>query len=198
MNEGNKLKGYPRNADAMDKILEFAVANRDKIITPDLVKRDLFKENEIETIIFLFKEIKKFNSDIAEFDFEKYYYAIEANAITVRFLSGGGFKEMQKRDTVRIQEDEKKLKREDEKSELDLKLAKWQVKTFWPIFFIALIGGGFSIYNFIISLSPSTEMEIMQKDFKQLTSEIEVLKNQYIIKDSISKPEPPSGTSPNP
>ena len=37
------------------------------------------------------------------------------------------------------------------------KLSNWQVKTFWWIFGFAIIGTGLSIYNFIGSLTPSTD-----------------------------------------
>jgi hypothetical protein len=55
-------------------------------------------------------------------------------------------------------------------------LKKWQVKTFWPIFGIAFIGFGFSVYNFINNLSSARKSEQQKVRIVKMESELEKLR----------------------
>src|SRR5690606_32285730 len=67
----------------------------------------------------------------------------------------------------------------------EYKLSNWKVKTFWPIFIIAVIGSSFGVYNFIISLSISKNTEEREERIENLESELEKFKNSISDKKSL-------------
>lgn len=76
-----------------------------------------------------------------------------------------------------------------ETSKIDLRLKKWQVKTFWWIFGFAFIGFGFSAYNFINNLSYSKNIEWQEIKIEQMELELGKLKTSILnqkTKDSLS------------
>ena len=91
-------------------------------------------------------------------------------------LEIGGWKKYQ--DFLKKQKkDIKEKERIDfEKSKIDLRLKKWQVKTFWPIFVFAFIGFGFSVYNFINNLSSTRKSELQEVRIVKMESELEKLR----------------------
>ena len=86
--------------------------------------------------------------------------------------------------------DKKEKKRIDfEKSKIDLRLKKWQVKTFWWIFGFAFIGSGFSFYNFINNLSPSESVIKQEERIEKMESELGKLHTSILnqkTKDSLN------------
>lgn len=86
--------------------------------------------------------------------------------------------------------DKKEKKRiEFEKSKIDLRLKKWQLKTFWWIFGFAFIGSGFSFYNFINNLSPSESVIKQEERIEKMELELEKLQISTLnqkTKDSLS------------
>jgi hypothetical protein len=73
---------------------------------------------------------------------------------------------------------EKKAEKETielEKSILDIKLKKWQLKTFWWIFAVAIIGSGLSIYNFTNNLLTSKITENQEVKIQQMELELKKL-----------------------
>ena len=59
-----------------------------------------------------------------------------------------------------------------EKSLLDIRLKKWQLKIFWWIFGFAIIGSGLSVYNFINSLMPSKDVKEQEEKITRMESEL--------------------------
>ena len=62
-----------------------------------------------------------------------------------------------------------------EKSILDIKLKKWQLKTFWWIFAVAIIGSCLSIYNFTNNLLTSKNTEKQEVKIQQMELELKKL-----------------------
>ncbi len=72
-----------------------------------------------------------------------------------------------------------------EKVIYDYRLAKWKVKTFWPLFAFAVIGAGLSLYNFIILLSPSKNQEQQELRIEQMESDMSKLRSMISNKISL-------------
>ncbi|RXP45999.1 hypothetical protein EC396_14740 [Lutibacter sp. HS1-25] len=100
-------------------------------------------------------------------------YSLTESGIDV--LEIGGWNKYQ--DFLKQQKKDKKEKEriEFEKSKIDLRLKKWQVKTFWPIFIFAFIGFGFSVYNFINNSSYAKSAEQREEKIVKMESELEKL-----------------------
>lgn len=67
----------------------------------------------------------------------------------------------------------------------EYKLSNWKVKTFWPIFIIAVIGSSLGVYNFISSLSISENTEEREERIEKLEAELEKFKNSISDKKSL-------------
>ncbi|MCG8237405.1 hypothetical protein J2Q21_12530 [Tenacibaculum finnmarkense genomovar ulcerans] len=84
-----------------------------------------------------------------------------------------------------------------EKSKIDLKLKKWQLKTFWPIFIFAIIGSGLGIYNFTNSLTPSEEIKQQEQRIEQMELELEKLQTSILNQKKSSSLRMTKGTNYN-
>ena len=76
-----------------------------------------------------------------------------------------------------------------EKSKIDLRLKKWQVKTFWPIFVFAFIGFGFSVYNFINNLSSvrkSEQQEVRIEKMESVLKKLQISTSNQKTADSLN------------
>lgn len=76
------------------------------------------------------------------------------------------------------------------KAELEFKLKKWQVKTFWWIFSIAVAGSGMSIYNFLDNKLSVKKEKVLEQKLKEIKADIEELKPLKIksqITDTINQ-----------
>ena len=74
-------------------------------------------------------------------------------------------------------------------SNLDIKLKKRKLKTFWWSFGFAVIIFGFSVYNFINNLSPSESVIKQEERIEKMESELEKLQTSILnqkTKDSLS------------
>ena len=81
-------------------------------------------------------------------------YAFKYDSSITPFLESGGYVG---RD-ARIKKEAERQKAIDQKTQNDGKLAKWQVKTFWPAFIFTLIGSALGIISFFMQIvlkSPS-------------------------------------------
>ncbi|MFM7895013.1 MAG: hypothetical protein ACKO8L_03555, partial [Flavobacterium sp.] len=142
----------------IDFILEQCLQKKD-VSLQDLLDNKLidFQQGEgLEINIFYNPrdEFKRYLKIIESHDLCKVTYFIgneivERNSNTSLIINRGGFKSIYHK----IKLDEEKVLVDFEKSKIDLQLKKWQKKTFWWIFIIAIIGSSLSIYNFINSLN---------------------------------------------
>ncbi len=91
----------------------------------------------------------------------------------------GGIEKFLAHRQVEINEKNRLKKITDEKLIFDAKLSKWQVKIFWPMFIIALIGGFYSIYSIIDAVVGESEeqkivrildQKLQEREQKQKTS----------------------------
>ena len=130
---------YPRNSDCIEK-------------------SDLFHELSEEDIEFEFQRllmvIDHFNlATVTTGD----YWCIEKNFITKRHKNDGGFYPVFKK----LEEEEKRKQKQIQKEDTDHTLTKWKYYTFWPLLVIAVLGGGYTTYDFIKRLSkPKTNQEL--------------------------------------
>lgn len=100
-----------------------------------------------------------------------------------QITKNGGWLNHLKRENQKLKNDEQENIRittlSNKKLEYEVKLAKWQVKSFWPIFVIALLSSFYSGYEIISDLK-KTESE-KSVTLKELNSRLK------IFHDSISK-----------
>ncbi len=90
--------------------------------------------------------------------------------------------------------DKKRLdKITNEKLISDAKLSKWQVKIFWPMFIIALIGGLYSIYSIVDAVVGESEeqkierildLKLQEREQKQKTSTSQISIDTLSIYDT--------------
>lgn len=64
----------------------------------------------------------------------------------------GGWIKFIEQAKIKESEETFKIQKETEKLNYETKLAKWQVKTFWPLFLLALLGGICGIVSLILQL----------------------------------------------
>ncbi len=79
----------------------------------------------------------------------------------------------------------KNERNEIKKSEIDLKLRTWQLKTFWWIFGIAFVGFVLSTYNFTKDLIPSRNINVLEEQIDKMEAEISGLQSLILNKKSI-------------
>ncbi|BFP39548.1 hypothetical protein FGF1_03930 [Flavobacteriaceae bacterium GF1] len=97
---------------------------------------------------------------------------IRVNTYTPTFKENGGFlNEFHK--MVKKNKLDAKLR---EKEINDARLSKWKVKTFWPLFAIAIVGTILSIYNFILNQRASKDEEQLELRIEQMESELSRLR----------------------
>lgn len=162
--------------EAKDIILEYAVERLGQPITSGEILKELFKENSFEEIDFLIEKMANTVDKVADITLGEYSNVIIANEITKIFLKQGGFTATEKKANELKKRELEKEQIEFEKAIIDLRLKKWQVKTFWPIFVFAFIGFGFGVYNFINSLSISKNTTEREERIEQMESELEKLR----------------------
>ena len=162
--------------EAKDIILEYAVEKMGQVISATHVHNELFKNNSFEEVEFLFEKMTLTVDKVADISINDYDSFIEATELTKIFLSQGGFKELEKKNLADKKREEEKELAEFEKTMIDLRLKKWQVKTFWPLFIFAVIGFGLGLYNFISSLSPEKNEVQQEQRIKEMESELSKLR----------------------
>lgn len=92
--------------------------------------------------------------------------------------SGGWIQFLERKKIIeKVRDEETKRDKEVErkKSTYDLKLKKWQVKTFWPVFVFGLAGFLIGIFNLVYSLSKSKSAEKQEQRIEQMALELEKL-----------------------
>ena len=97
----------------------------------------------------------------------------ELSEIAIDIKNDGGWKEYNIKQL--------KIKHRNElKVEYDFILSKWKVKTFWPLFIIAILGGLYSLYDVIIKTpSISKDVQELQQTIKQM--ELDISKQNTLI-----------------
>jgi hypothetical protein len=138
--------------EKLDLIIERLVSTRNRLGHPDLIKDLGLKISEEEArylcnVLISDRVVDSINTSISELVIIKYTHS------TQLFYEQGGYA---KRNEIKkqIQDENLRNKRiQDEKLRSEAKLAKWQVKTFWWIFLLALIGGICGIVSLVMQLT---------------------------------------------
>jgi hypothetical protein len=117
-------------------------------------------------------------------------YVINWNDFTQDFFDNDGFviryqqAELQrKKQLSEEQAITKDLNYQRKRNKWQARLAKWQVITFWPLFFIGIIGGGYSIYQIADKILNPKEV-VTTEEFEQFKKEL-ARKPEPVLKDSI-------------
>lgn len=104
----------------------------------------------------------------------------QKNEFTPELIENGGFVELfkvqQERQRKLLKEQQEiaeDLKNQRIKNKYQARLAKWQVKTFWWLFFLGIIGGGYSIYQIAVKIFNPKEV-VTKKEFEQFRTELEM------------------------
>lgn len=165
--------------EAKDMILKYALENKDRAISSSEIKKIVLKNLEIDDINYLLRKIYNIDDQVADVHISDINCSIIATGITKKFLEQGGFTQYEKNKQLQILKENERQRIEQEKASIELRLKKWQIKTFWWVFVFAVIGSILSIYNFINIISPS-QSELKQ-DEKILKIESELSKLQILI-----------------
>lgn len=162
--------------EAKDLILKYCIDNNKGLISSNELRKELFPNDSIDLVNLLLEKIDNTYDRVADVRMNSRTKYISSNGITSVFLEQGGFTKSE-RDAAELKEKEAEKERiEFEKTTIDLRLKKWQVKTFWPIFIFAFIGFGFGVYNFINSLSTSKDTTEREERIEKMESELEKLR----------------------
>jgi len=115
------------------------------------------------------------------------------------FQKGGWLKHLESQKTLFQKQMELQAKEEakekliTDKLEIDYKLSKWQIKTFWWIFGFGLFGGIYGAIDLITTLSKPTDSQQEQITKEQMESELSKLRTLILDQknpDSLNKPKP--------
>ena len=162
-------------AEAKDLILEYAVkVGRD--VTSHKIHKEVLPDCSIDEVEFLIEKMKNTNDKVADITISVHSCIITATGISKRFLEQGGFTKIEKGNLELKQKESERETIELEKSIIDLKLKKWQLKTFWWIFGFAIIGSGLSVYNFINNLSPPKKEKQLEQKIEKMELELTKLR----------------------
>lgn len=100
---------------------------------------------------------------------------LTSNNLSQSFQNNGGFKKVF--ESQQLSNDKERI--EFEKSETELKLKKLQLKTFWVLFGIAIIGFFFSVYNFTNNLKNTVDSELQEDRIKEMELELTKLRTSF-------------------
>ena len=136
-------------------ISKYAFLGEEVISDEDRFVSILESENLIDPLIVDICKLSKFGLDVSE--------------------KGGWLKYLESLDEQKIEQSRKQIIL-DQKLVNESKLLKWQVKTFWWFFVIAIFGGMYSGYDIILNLTKKEDVkqELISKE--QLESELSKLR----------------------
>jgi len=180
----HKHVGKHLKMNKKDEILKAMISNPNQgnkvlFFTPKSLKEYLFSDLHVDQVQLLIQEIIEEKPELIRILDESRLIsglAVLPTGNVESFLSEGGFTKIEK-DKLRTQKIVvEKESIEFENSKIDLRLNKWQLKTFWWIFGFAILGSGLSLYNFIDNLSPSENTKKQEERIKKLETELRELK----------------------
>jgi hypothetical protein len=164
------------DGQAKDLILEYALKNEKKTISAHEIQKEVLTKLSQDEVEFLFEKILNSSDNVAHIVISENACLINATGITKRFIEQGGYTKSEKITSELKKKEEEKESIDLQKSIIDLRLKKWQLKTFWWIFGFAIIASLLSVYNFTNSLSPSKNVKQQEKRIEEMESELEKLK----------------------
>ena len=138
--------------EKLDLIIDHLVSTRSRMGHQDL-NRDLNLKISADEAKYLFNKliadgvVDTLRTPLNELVVIKYSH------VTQKFHDQGGYVKHYEQIKAKEAEEDRLKTIEDEKLISEAKLAKWQVKTFWWFFFLALIGGICGIVALIMQLT---------------------------------------------
>ena len=135
-------------AIAKDKILKFLIDISPKDTDYREIKHSVLSNYDSEIIISLIEELIESDNIIIHKSIGN-TNIISANSTTKIFLNNGGYKEVEIKKQDLITQQQTKDDIEFKKLKDDAHLSRLKVKTFWPLFGLALFGGLYSLQDFI-------------------------------------------------
>lgn len=122
--------------EILDKVLADLYRERKSRFNPDLYLKERFQLEDHQAQ-GVFEKLQL--NDLVDFANRK-SMTISEKGMRIQTEYGGWLAYLRLQEENEAKQEERQQK-EDEKLDLDLTLAKWQKKVFWPLFFIALLGG---------------------------------------------------------
>lgn len=114
---------------------------------------DKFSSNdhtEYNKIVTLLAD-KNIISPASDSMFDKDYYKLTSHGREIKEI--GGWAKYLEQENIKEKEVALIQQTENKKLNYETKLAKWQVKTFWPLFIVAVFGGICGIISLIIQIA---------------------------------------------
>ncbi|MBE9577573.1 hypothetical protein [Flavobacterium proteolyticum] len=164
----------PTTDEIIDFLLNTLSDNKFKNVDSKLIRQKFnltFSSDDIDLIKNSL--IKAENKSLIELNQNKSFAKLTEIGVSVKnvgWLVYLEYEKAKKLDEIEIESIKK------DTLKVDLKLKKWQIKTFWCIFGIAIIGSGLSVYNFINNLFPSRNEEKQEEQIIRMESELSKLR----------------------
>lgn len=109
---------------------------------------------------------------------------------TRRFVEQGGFKAMlenERQNTIKRQEDERLAH---EKLQIETRLSKLKLKTFWPLFAFAFISFAYNIYSFTKDRNNGESINKLEQSNQRMESELSKLHTLLLDQKSLHSLQP--------
>ena len=178
-----------KDIPSLDFIINKLVEFDNQIGINDLIKNDFIIDDDSNKP---YVEYNRLASIIHSYNCADVFFSgeidlgttIRVNKNTSNFVCQGGFKNAY---TELLDEIEHSLviKRKERNESM---LARWQVITFWPLFFIAILGGVYSCYDYFVK-SKNTEERFLKIEGK-LESTLKSLKENNTLILNLKKDSP--------
>jgi hypothetical protein len=110
---------------------------------------------------------------------------LQTNYNTIEFKKNGGFKKLFQEELTRSKKEKQIEVLTTQKLKWDVKLSKWQVKTFWWFFAFALAGFIYGFYDFISDLKSDKTLDKVKQSNRQLESELSKLRTLVLDQKTV-------------
>ena len=176
-----------RDAIILDEIINKILESKTDICYQDFNKYDHFKDlNDHDCI----NEFQRLLSYIERYNLAKiirhgYYPSVKTNEYTKNFKEKGGFAKIYQDELTHFVKEEEKEYLSMKKLKWDIKLSKWQVKTFWPVFVSGLIGFIFGVFNFVDNRNKTKSIEELQQNNQNIQTKVSRLHTLVLDKKTI-------------
>ena len=143
----------------LDFIIDCVLKSEYPVFSDCFQGSDLLTETTEEDIDFEFQRLLLLIDKVGVAEVKtQTYWCVERNHSTKRHKIDGGFYPVFKN----LEEDEKRKQKQIKKENTEYTLTKWKYYTFWPLFVIAIFGGGYSLYDFTERLTKAKDSPHVQ------------------------------------
>jgi hypothetical protein len=166
----------------LDKILKFSLNARNKSLSTEYLKEELFPNEDESYSKKLFFILRDDCNNLLYPKSGVTHDCFWANPNAESFLIKGGFNKVFEVQQIQKTKDERKEKVDT----LDFKIKTWQVKTKWYPHAVSTIALIFSVYSYCTNKKDQSETQIMQESILQLQLDVKSL-DSSVLEDSLSR-----------